>query len=93
MDVTFEELFEEFKQMDDQDKSKAIIDFLKGNIYALQNLNKQIGNDLDVKDINQITNGDSNDYLDVIYQLLHVMTEQVEMFSEKVANDFYEDEQ
>jgi hypothetical protein len=53
-------------------------------------MNKEIKNNLDSDDINKITNEPIEDHLDVIYQLLHIMTEQVEMFSEKIANDFFE---
>ena len=53
-------------------------------------MNKEINNNLDSDDINKIANEPIEDYLDVIYQLLHIMTEQVEMFSEKVSKDFYE---
>ena len=53
-------------------------------------MNKEINNNLDQDDINKIANEPIEDHLDVIYQLLHIMTEQVEMFSEKVSKDFYE---
>ena len=92
MDITFEKLFSDFKKLGTTDKSKAIIEFLTGNIYALQNLKKEIGNNLESKDINLITSENIDDHLDIIYQLLHVMTEQMEMFTEKVANDFFEKE-
>ena len=35
MDITFEKLFSDFKKLGTTDKSKAIIEFLTGNIYAL----------------------------------------------------------
>lgn len=86
----FDKLFELYKGLNDEEKEKAIIEFLKNNIYHLNEINKQINNDYSVEDISNITNAESTKYLDIIYQLLHVMTEQVEIFTEKVSNDFYE---
>jgi len=83
-------LFNSFKKLNELEKKQAIIEFLKNNIFVLQNINKEINNDLDSNDINTIANEPIEDHLDVIYQLLHIMTEQVEMFSEKIANDFFE---
>jgi len=90
MGVNFEEVFDAFKKLNENEKKQAIIEFLKNNIMSLQNLNSEINNNLDSTDINSITQEPIKDYLDVIYQLLHVMTEQVEMFSEKITNEFYE---
>ncbi len=86
----FDKVFELYKALNDEEKEKAIIEFLKNNIYHLNEINKQINNDYSVEDISNITNAESTKYLDIIYQLLHVMTEQVEIFTEKVSNDFYE---
>ena len=63
---------------------------MKNNIFILQNMNKEINNDLDSYDINTISKEPIEDHLNVIYQLLHIMTEQFEMFSEKISNDFFE---
>lgn len=90
MEITFEEVFNDFKSLNDTEKKQVIVDFLKNNIASLQNLNSEIKNNLDSTDINLITKEPIEDYLDVIYQLLHIMTEQVEMFAEKVSNEFYE---
>lgn len=86
----FDKVFELYKDLNDEEKEKAIIEFLKNNIYHLNEINKQINNDYSDEDISNITNAESTKYLDIIYQLLHVMTEQVEIFTEKVSNDFYE---
>ena len=86
----FDKLFSLYKELSDEEKEKAIIDFLKNNINNLNEINRQVNNDLSIKDISNITNVNSTEYLDIIYQLLHVMTEQVEMFTEKISNDFYE---
>ena len=86
----FDKLFELYKGLNDEEKEKAIIEFLKNNIYHLNEINKRLNNDYSVEDISSITNAESTKYLDIIYQLLHVMTEQVEMFTEKVSNNFYE---
>ena len=86
----FDKLFSLYKELSDEEKEKAIIDFLKNNINSLNEINRQVNNDLSIKDISNITNVNSTEYLDIIYQLLHVMTEQVEMFTEKISNDFYE---
>ena len=83
-------VFNSFKNLNETEKKQAIIEFLKNNIFALQNMNKEINNNLDSDDINKIVNEPIEDHLDVIYQLLHIMTEQVEMFSEKVSKDFFE---
>lgn len=86
----FDKLFELYKGLNDEEKEKAIIEFLKNNIYHLNEINKRLNNDSSVEDISNISNVESTKYLDIIYQLLHVMTEQVEMFTEKVSNNFYE---
>lgn len=86
----FDKLFELYKGLNDEEKEKAIIEFLKNNIYHLNEINKRLNNDYSVEDISSITNAEYTKYLDIIYQLLHVMTEQVEMFTEKVSNNFYE---
>lgn len=86
----FDKVFELYKALNDEEKEKAIIEFLKNNIYHLNEINKQINNDYSDEDISNITNAESTKYLDIIYQLLHVMTEQVEIFTEKVSNEFYE---
>ena len=90
MNVTFEELFNEYKNLSEIEKKQAIIEFLKNNIISLQNINNNINNTIENKDINLITKEPIDDYLDVIYQLLHLMTEQVEMFTEKISKEFYE---
>lgn len=58
-------------------------EYIKNNIVALKELNNGIGNTMNTKDINEITNVAFEDKLDVIYELIHLMTEQVELFSEK----------
>lgn len=83
-------MFNSFKNLNESEKKQAIIEFLKNNIAVLQNVNKEINNNLDSNDINVISNEPIDDHLDVIYQLLHIMTEQVEMFSQKIANEFFE---
>ena len=90
MNVTFEELFNEYKNLSEIEKKQAIIEFLKNNIILLQNINNDINNTIENKDINLITKEPIDDHLDVIYQLLHLMTEQVEMFTEKISKEFYE---
>lgn len=90
MNVTFEELFNEYKNLSEIEKKQAIIEFLKNNIISLQNINNDINNTIENKNINLITKEPIDDHLDVIYQLLHLMTEQVEMFTEKISKEFYE---
>lgn len=57
---------------------------------ALQQMNNDIGNNLSAKDITEIGNVEIENSLDAIYELLHILTEQVEMFAEKISQDFYE---
>lgn len=90
MKIEFNEVFDSFKKMDENDKKQAIIEFLKNNIVALKELNNGIGNTMNTNDINEITNVAFEDKLDVIYELIHLMTEQVELFSEKISSDFFE---
>jgi len=90
MKISFEELFNDFKNLNELEKKQAIIDFLKNNVMSMQELNNEINNNLNATDIDLIAKEPIEDHLDVIYQLLHLMTEQVEMFSEKIANDFFE---
>ena len=90
MKIEFNEVFDSFKKMNENDKKQAIIEFLKNNIVALKELNNGIGNTMNTNDINEITSVAFDDKLDVIYELIHLMTEQVELFSEKISSDFFE---
>ncbi len=83
--MNFNEIFSAYKNLSDMEKQQAIIDFLKQNVVTLQYLNKNINNSLPIDDLNQISNVEASEYLDVIYQLLHLMTEQVEMYVEKIS--------
>ena len=89
MDILLKKI-DEFKQLNDIEKKQAIVEFLKNNIASLKDLNSELNNDLGAADIASISKEPSDDYLDVIYQLLHVMTKQVELFTEKVSIEFYE---
>ena len=90
MKVEFNEVFDAFKNLSETEKKQAIIDFIKNDIKALQQINNDIGNNLSAEDINKIGNVNIENSLDAIYELLHIMTEQIEMFSEKIAKDFYD---
>lgn len=90
MTNTFNELFQSFKNLSEQEKKMELISFLKNDIISLQKINSDIGNLQGNQDIDNIASVNLEDELDIIYQLLHILTEQVEMFTEKVANDFYE---
>ncbi len=90
MKVEFNEVFDTFKQLSENEKNKKIIDFIKNDIKAFQKLNTDIGNNLSGEDINKISNVSINNNLDAIYELLHILTEQMEMFSEKISQLFYE---
>ena len=90
MKIEFDEVFTAFKNLSDNEKKKAIIDFIKNDIKALQQINNDIGNNLSADDIDKISNVNIENSLDAIYELLHIMTEQIEMFSEKIANEFYD---
>ncbi len=90
MKLEFIEVFEAFKKLDENEKKKKIIDFLKNDIIALQKLNTDIGNNLGSKNINKINNSLIEDDFDAIYELLHILTEQIEIFSEKISQEFYE---
>ena len=56
----------------------------------VKQINNDIVNNLSTENINKISNVSIENSLDAIYDLLHIMTEQLEMFSEKIANEFYE---
>ena len=86
----FEKVFNSYKKLTDGEKKQAIIEYLKNNINAMQTINKDINNDIESKNIKLIIQEESNNDLDIIYKLLNVMTEQVEMFTEKISTDFYE---
>lgn len=90
MKIEFNDVFNAFKSLDENEKKQAIIEFLKNNIIALKELNIGVGNVANTKDIDNITNVSAGDRLDVIYELLHLMTEQIESFSEKVSVNFFE---
>ena len=90
MKVEFNEVFDAFKNLSETEKKNAIIDFIKKDIKALQQMNNDIGNNLSAEDIDKIGNVNIENSLDAIYELLHIMTEQMEMFSEKIAQDFFE---
>ncbi len=90
MKIEFNEVFDAFKNLSESEKKNAIIEFIKNDIKALQQMNNDIGNNLSVEDINKISKVSIENSLDAIYELLHIMTEQIEMFSEKISQDFYE---
>lgn len=90
MKTEFNEVYQSFKNLNDIEKIQAITDFIKNNVSALNELNKSIGNDVNAEDINNIMNVQFDNKLDAIFMLLSLMTEQVEMFSEKVSLEFYE---
>ena len=90
MKPEFKEVFEAFKNLNDNEKKLAIIKFLKNDVMALQQMNNDIGNNLSAQDITEIGNVEIENSLDAIYELLHILTEQVEMFAEKISQDFYE---
>ena len=90
MKVEFNEVFDAFKNLSETEKKNAIIDFIKKDIKALQQMNNDIGNNLSAEDIDKIGNVNIENSLDAIYELLHIMTEQMEMFSEKISQDFFE---
>ena len=56
----------------------------------VKQINNDIVNNLSTENINKISNVSIENSLDAIYDLLHIMTEQLEMFSEKIADEFYE---
>lgn len=86
----FEKVFNSYKKLTDDEKKQAIIEYLRNNINAMQTINKDINNDIESKSLELIIQEESNNDLDIIYKLLNVMTEQVEMFTEKISTDFYE---
>ncbi len=90
MKIEFNEVFDAFKDLSESEKKNAIIDFIKNDIKALQKMNNDIGNNLSAEDITKISKVSIENSLDAIYELLHIMTEQIEMFSEKISKDFYE---
>lgn len=90
MKPEFAELFNSYKNLNDSEKKRAIIEFLENDILTMQNMNKEINNNLSTQDLNAIINADFEDKLDIIYKLLHVLTEQIELFSDKISQDFYE---
>ena len=90
MKIEFNDVFDAFKNLDENEKKQVIIEFLKNNIMALKELNNGIGNIVNNKDIDNITNVSAKDRLDIIYELLHLMTEQIETFSEKISVEFFE---
>ena len=90
MKTEFNEVFDAFKNLSESEKKNAIIEFIKNDIKALQQINNDIGNNLSAEDINKISKVSIENSLDAIYELLHIMTEQIEMFSEKISQEFYE---
>lgn len=89
MKQEFIELYDSFKNLDDNNKKRAIIDFLKNNITSMQQINNSMNNTNNF-DIGIITKAENGDDLDIIYKLLHVFTEQVEGLAEKIDKEFYE---
>lgn len=87
--MTYNEVYNSFQKLNENDKKEAIIDFLKNNISSMQKINKDINNELN-SDITNIYDNEFSDYLDAIYSLLHIYTEQVESFAEKISANFYE---
>ncbi len=84
--MNYDELMKAFKKLNDTEKKEAIKEFLVKDIEALSTLNKNIGND---KKLSKTDIDNEND-LDTIYELLHVMTDEINSFAEYVENKFYE---
>lgn len=84
--MNYNDVMESFKKLNDEEKKQAIKEFLVNNITALSNINKNIGND---KQLSK-TNIDNENELDTIYELLHVMTDEISSFAEYIENKFYE---
>lgn len=82
----YNEMIDSFRKLSEDEKKLAIEEFIENNIKALSNLNKNIGNN---KPLSK-TNIDNDDELDTIYELLHVMTNELSSFAEYVENKFYE---
>lgn len=79
-------MIDSFRKLSEDEKKLAIEEFIENNIKALSNLNKNIGNN---KPLSK-TDIDNDDELDTIYELLHVMTNELSSFAEYVENKFYE---
>lgn len=92
MTGSFEKLFEAFKNLSDDEKVDAIIEYLKYDIDAVGQINRDINNSDVLGRVEKIIDEESGSKLDLIYQLLHVLNEQVEGFAQKIADDFFEDE-
>lgn len=84
--MDYNEMIDSFRKLSEDEKKLAIEEFIENNIKALSNLNKNIGNN---KPLSK-TNIDNDDELDTIYELLHVMTNELSSFAEYVENKFYE---
>lgn len=84
--MDYNEMIDSFRKLSEDEKKLAIEEFIENNIKALSNLNKNIGNN---KPLSK-TDIDNDDELDTIYELLHVMTNELSSFAEYVENKFYE---
>ena len=92
MTESFEKLFAAFKNLSDEEKIEAIIEYLKYDIDSLGEINRDIDNREVLGRIEKVIKEESENKYDLIYQLIHVLTEQVESFAKKIADDYFEDE-
>ncbi len=91
MTESFDKLFSAFKNLSEEEKIDAIIEYLKYDINSLNSINRDIKNNEVFRNVEDIVKEESDTKLDLIYQLIHVVSEQVESFSKKIADDFFED--
>lgn len=84
--MNYDELITSFKQLNNDEKEQAIIEFITNNIRAIATINKNVGNSRDFPNIKF----ENDNPLDNIYELLHVFNEETSSFAEFVEKKFYE---
>ena len=89
MNLKYQKVVENFNKLSDTEKITSIIEFIDKTIISLNKINKDIGENNE-KHLEVIENQIKIDNLDIIYEKLHQLVTEIEIFSDKVSQEFYE---
>ena len=90
MNIEYQNVIEKFKKLNEEEKIISIIEFINKTINSLHKINNDIdtsGNEHQIKDIED--EKESNNLV-IIYEKLLQMVKEIEIFSDKISQEFYE---
>lgn len=95
MKEEFDNLILLYKNMNTEDKKKALINEFKYSLAALEKLKKDLNINHELLISKEILDVDKetatlDDYLEAYYVYLHMLNDSILAFAEKVSNEFYE---